>query len=90
MRGTEYRNLADARRRIAEFLEQIITGKGCIRRYDISRQKSSSRPAKPEEVTALMEAVENKKQVHHRSHKAVPFTPLRAFHECRGRSAVAL
>ena len=38
--------------------------------YDNARaSQSSSRPARPAEVTALMEAVENQKQVYHRSHR---------------------
>ena len=47
-------------------------------RYDISHRKSLSSPARPAEVTALMEAVENQRTVYHRSHR--PWKSLRDYH----------
>ena len=76
--GANYRDLEDARSRIGEFLEQV---------YNRQRLHSALRYLTPEEfeqasqaaeVTALMEAVENQKQVSHRSHR--PWKSLRDSH----------
>ncbi len=77
--GADYRDLEDARSRIGEFLEQV---------YNRQRLHSALRYLTPEEfeqarlrlaeVTALMEAVENQRQVSHRSHR--PWKSLRDSH----------
>src|SRR6202453_4124882 len=66
--------------------KRFTTESDSIPRYDISHRKSSSSTARPAEVTALMEAVENQRTVYHRSHR--PWKSLRDSHTPAARRLV--
>jgi putative transposase len=83
--GTAYRNLDDARKRIAEFIEQVYKRQRLHSALRYLTTEEFEKISQAREVTALMEAVGNQKTVYQPLPQALEIHP--GFPHSRGTAA---